>query len=258
MLDFTFGKYLELCNALVTLHHKPLTIRKYLDRKNCLPPKLIILRHDIDRKPKNALKMARLEATLGLEATYYFRYTPTVFQPDIIHAIAGLGHEIGYHYEVLVKTHGNYDVAIRLFEEELAAFRKICRIDTISMHGSPLSRLNNLDLWKRYDLEKYAILGDAYLSLDYKRMMYFSDTGRTWHPAKYNVRDRVPATNILPRLESTNDLIRVLLDQSVQRACLLVHPNRWADSRKEWMKEYLTDFFINQVKRVIILARGGA
>lgn len=35
--------------------------------------KVVILRHDVDRLPGNALKMARLEHEMGVQATYYFR-----------------------------------------------------------------------------------------------------------------------------------------------------------------------------------------
>jgi hypothetical protein len=32
-----------------------------------------MMRHDIDRKPENALFTARIEAESGIRATYYFR-----------------------------------------------------------------------------------------------------------------------------------------------------------------------------------------
>jgi len=45
--------------------------------------------------------MARLENELGIKATYFFRTIPHTFKPEIIKEIAGMGHEIGYHYENL-------------------------------------------------------------------------------------------------------------------------------------------------------------
>ena len=35
-----------------------------------------------------------------------------------------LGHEVGYHYEVLSKAKGDYEKAIQMFEQELNEFRK--------------------------------------------------------------------------------------------------------------------------------------
>ena len=59
-----------------------LTVRAYLTMQNP-PQKCIVLRHDIDRKPENALRMAELEHELGIQSTYYFRF-PYTFKPDII------------------------------------------------------------------------------------------------------------------------------------------------------------------------------
>ncbi|MDO8726857.1 MAG: hypothetical protein Q7J35_12380 [Candidatus Methanoperedens sp.] len=36
------------------------------------PRALLLMRHDIDRKPENALSTARIEAESGIRATYYF------------------------------------------------------------------------------------------------------------------------------------------------------------------------------------------
>ena len=40
------------------------------------PARLVILRHDVDKKPKNSLATARIEASLGMKASYYFRAVP--------------------------------------------------------------------------------------------------------------------------------------------------------------------------------------
>ena len=44
------------------------------------------------------------------------------------------------------------------------------------MHGSPLSKWNDLDLWDNYDFKKYGILGEAFMSIDYDNVDYFTDT----------------------------------------------------------------------------------
>jgi hypothetical protein len=41
--------------------------------------------------------MAKLEAALGIKATYYFRTIPKTFKPEIIKEIVDIGHELGYH-----------------------------------------------------------------------------------------------------------------------------------------------------------------
>ena len=70
MRDFTLKKYNELCLALLDSGYTPLTVYSYLEgQKN---KKLVVLRHDIDRKKMNALRMAELEHELGIQSTYYF------------------------------------------------------------------------------------------------------------------------------------------------------------------------------------------
>ncbi len=66
----------------------------------------------------SALLTARVEQELGIRATYYFRMNGTVFRPEIMREIEGMGHEVGYHYEVLGKAKGDHEMAIKMFEKE--------------------------------------------------------------------------------------------------------------------------------------------
>ncbi len=61
----------------------------------------MLLRHDVDLLPRNALAMANLEHGTGVVATYYFRAVTESWDEGIIWEIASLGHEVGYHYENL-------------------------------------------------------------------------------------------------------------------------------------------------------------
>ena len=85
MRDFTLDRYKELCLALLDSGYTPLTVYSYLvleGKKKKNNNKLVVLRHDIDRKLGNALQMAELEHELGIQSTYYFRF-PYTFKPDI-------------------------------------------------------------------------------------------------------------------------------------------------------------------------------
>jgi hypothetical protein len=77
-----------------------------------------MMRHDIDRKPGNALSTARIEAQSGIRATYYFRRYGSAYRPGIMKEIEGTGHEVGYHYEVLGKAKGDHERAIKMFKKE--------------------------------------------------------------------------------------------------------------------------------------------
>jgi hypothetical protein len=249
ILDFTLDKYAELCKALKSLSCPITTVRSFLGSER--PSNFsVILRHDVDRGIDAALRMAELEADMDITATYYIRIRPGVFKPEALKRLHHLRHEVGYHYEVLAKTKGDKAQAIALFERELERFREIVPIETISMHGSPLSRWNNLDLWQAYRFENYG-LKDAILSTRTEEMFYFTDTGRCWDADRYNVRDRV--TSLKPTLEihTTDDLLNLLSAKSNVSIYINTHPNRWAVNRLDWIAGAIFDWTVNRTKFVI-------
>jgi len=151
--------------------------------------KIAILRHDVDHRTLNALKMAEMEADAEIAATYYFRSIPPVFKPDIIRRISDLGHEIGYHYENLsfgrrhsgISREQFFELAIEDFKRNLEKFRKLVSVKTICMHGSPWSKYDNRELWDVYDYRDYGIIGEQYLDVDFNEVLYLTDTGMAWN-----------------------------------------------------------------------------
>jgi hypothetical protein len=250
-VDFTVDKYRSLCKAIVDNGYESLKIVDGVE-KAVIPEYAILLRHDVDRKPQNALELAKVEHEYGLGSTYYFRMVPASFNPKIIKEISELGHEIGFHYECLSKTKGDYQEAIMLFAKELEIFRNLADIKTIAMHGSPFSPYNNLDLWKTYQFSEYGIVGEAYLSIDYRKFAYFTDTGRTWERNKHNLRDFVNQDEFVKKpIVSTDDLIDLIENRDIKKLCIQSHPERWAGGVWEWGLSYGTDQFVNLIKSFI-------
>jgi hypothetical protein len=237
MRDFTINLFRTLCSEVIKQGYSPITVDDYCSENADLNNKNIIFRHDVDRKINTALRMATIEYEMNIRATYYFRYIPEVFKPAIIQKIKELNHEIGYHYEVLDKTNGNYELAIELFEKELKSMREIADVRTICMHGNPLKSWSNRDLWKTYDYRKFGIIGEPYLSIDYNKFFYLSDTGRTWS-GKYSVKDVVDKW-FDEKIRDTNDIITLIKSGRTPNICLLVHPNRWSDDPDEWLSELI-------------------
>ncbi|XVH33582.1 hypothetical protein ACNS7O_18190 (plasmid) [Haloferacaceae archaeon DSL9] len=249
MPDFTDEAYAALLDAGLDAGYEFLTVREYFSNEE-LPDRFIVVRHDVDRKPMNSLQMARTEAVRDISTTYYFRIIPKTFRPSIIRATADLGHEVGYHYEDLDTADGDVDAAHDSFERNLRRFRRICDVDTICMHGNPLTAHDNRDMWTgSYTYEQYGLLGEAYLSMDFEEVTYFSDTGRTWMDGPLKVKDHTMGQGTKHvQADSTWDLIDILAARQVDRACLLVHPNRWAGSYAELLSERTKDAATNVVK----------
>ena len=253
-LDFTLSKYREMCQAILTCGYSAWSIGRYIVARDT-PDLVVLLRHDIDRLPGCALRMARLEHELGLQATYYVRVIPSVCRPKVLKEIAAMGHEIGYHYETLVKARGNGQQAVALFERELGWLRQICDIQTVSMHGSPFSPIDNRDLWRHCDLRQFNLVGETYLSLDYGQLAYLTDTGRSWARSRFNLRDKVPQERPIPHLETTEDLVSAIRSRCFAHICISAHPERWANSLGHWIISAVTDLAANQAKRASLLAR---
>jgi hypothetical protein len=275
--------------------------------------KKIILRHDVDALPQNSLRLAQMEHSLGIMGTYYFRMVKQSFDERIIKEIASLGHEIGYHYESLAtigengtnrqrdggtkgqEQNGNrrkmfiegqmLDDAYKLFTVNLDKFREIVPIETICMHGSPLSRFDNRDIWKKYDYRKLGIIGEASMDIDFTTLAYYTDTGRRWDGAEVSIRDKVfprlrdeetvrlrdeeteglrdEETERLrdegtkkygfPKFHSTFEMIKAVENGTFpDQAMLTVHPQRWNDAFIPWAKELVWQNIKNSVKWGIV------
>lgn len=221
---------------------------EYLEER--CPDKFVIMRHDIDRMPENALNTAKIEHEYGIKATYYFRSTKSVFRPDIMKQIEDMGHEIGYHYETLSEANGDYEKAIEIFQSTLNKFREISDIKTICMHGKPLSKYDNRDLWNVYDFRDYGIIGEAYLSLD-EELNYFSDTGRSWGSGN-NMRDFIPGKTEQKIADRTDELIMLIEESKLDNLYILTHPERWSSNVAEWCIYYSFDHAANLGKKMLM------
>ena len=253
-MDFTVGKYKALQQALTGRGYAFRTFLQFMESPGT--DKTVVLRHDVDRLPGNALHLGLLEHEMDIRSTYYFRIVPQSFDPDIIRQISGLGHEIGYHYEDLsmaAKSAGAgrpdparqpvppelMEKAIAQFELHLEQLRELAPVKTICMHGSPLSRWDNRKLWERYDYRDYGIAGEPYFDVDYSQVFYITDTGRSWRKSDANVRDRVDSGFDL-QVRSTSHLIRLAeAGRLPGRIMINTHPQRWHDPGFRWFRELI-------------------
>jgi hypothetical protein len=243
MLDFTLDTYRLFLDSLDEYYK--VTVNDYL--KKLPSTDFIILRHDVDRLLNNALQMARLESEKNIHSTYYFRVGKRL-NLDIVKRINKLGHEIGYHYEVLSKANGDYDLAIRLFEKELELLRSVCEVKTISMHGKPISKWDNNLIWDKYAFESFGIIGDCSRSI--RGIPYFTDTGRSWG-GNNNIRDLPMDNKDLYKVKDTYQLIKLIKSKHHKSFFLNIHPERWSNSYLFWLGRLFLDWSMNLTKRVI-------
>ena len=244
-MDFTVRKYRELVRAFVESGYRITTVREYLETHP--EGKVLVLRHDVDEQPQNALKMAEAEKELGVNATYYFRRVPKSDHPDIIRKIAEMGHEIGYHYEDLTLSEGDVPKAIESFARNLAYFRQYYPVKTVCMHGSSSSRFDNREIWKQVQLADYDLIGEPYLSFDFNKVYYLTDTGYAWDGGKFAVRDKVDSPFSLS-FHRTDQVIEAVRGGQFPEQSLILAHTLWTDSLSAWTFLHLREFLRNRVK----------
>lgn len=252
MRDFTLQTYSLLLDAFIEAGYDFQTFRDYI-----LNPKqrVVILRHDVDKMPGNSLSFAKVEAEKQLSASYYFRIVKESLEADKLLSIRSLGHEIGYHYEDMDPAKGDSSVAIESFKQNLALLRKLAPIETICMHGSPLSKYDNKDLWKDYNYRDYGIIGEPYFDLDYNEVFYVTDTGRKWNNADASIRDKVESGFDI-RIDSTFHFIQLLKENKLPDKMMInTHPQRWDNNMLPWLRELVLQNVKNVAKRVLAQLR---
>ena len=258
-MDFTLVKYTELLKALKNNSYRFVTFEEYCtDKETLTEQKFVILRHDVDLKAENSLATARIEQSLNIQTSYYFRVIEQSNKPIVIKAIADLGHEIGYHYEDLTICKGNTILAFEHFKKKLDYFRQFYPVKTICMHGSPRSKFDGRDLWKFYDYHDFGIIGEPYFDVDFSKVFYLTDTGRRWDGFNVSLRDKIPVYQDEWIRQgwvyhSTDDVLDAITKQSLpQKLMITTHPQRWTNRCGAWLKEAAMQSAKNIVKGMMV------
>lgn len=244
--DFTLTAYMTVIQALKQRQLPVYGISRWIAER---PLRGAVIRHDVDRRPMNALRMAEAEAAANVYTTYYFRVVGSAYDKDIMRAVHALGHEVGYHYEDLALCKGDAAAAVVSFKRNLEDLRTAVPVETAAMHGSPLSKHNNLDIWQHASPQDFDLTGEAFITVDYHGTYYFTDTGRSWGAVAANLRDRPPGIlqpAVLPR--STRQLCRFISETDIEKIALSAHPERWDDRLAGWLMQGTKDQLVNGIK----------
>ena len=274
MKDFTFQAHQKLLESLQSQSYSFITFLQYIQNTQNTPlssqnSPLIILRHDVEKRYKNALKFAQIQNQLGIKGTYYFRILPKCFKPEIVKQIADLGHEIGYHYDDLAQCKGDHQKAIKRFEKNLNTLRSIAPVKTICMDGSPLSKYDNKNLWRQpsnlstpppsnpFKLQDFGIIGEPYFNTDFNKVFYLTDTGRKWDGWKTSIRDKVAQQKEWNKqglvFHSTQDIIKAVQEEKFPNQVMFtMHPQRWSKGGVPWFKELLLQNTKNFIKGFMV------
>lgn len=247
MRDFTLKSYKTLLLAFQQAGYRFLAFEEWMTTRN--EGRTVVMRHDVDELAWNALKMAQLEQALGVRATYFFRVVKQSNVPEVIKQIVALGHEVGYHYEDLALAEGDVKKAMVSFEKNLEYFRSYYPVKSVCMHGSSTSKYDNRLLWKEQQLSDYGLVGEPYLTVDYGKVFYMTDTGYAWDGGKYAIRDMVESGFDL-HFHSTKQIVQCINEDHFPEYVLVLAHTLWTDSVVQWNWLHLREFFRNHLKQM--------
>ena len=245
-MAFPLSHYCELLAGLKENGYTLAPVRSYFENPR---EHAVYLRHDVDRLPSRAVRMAQAENALGIASAYYFRSTKQgTFPEAAVQAIERLGHEIGYHYEVVTRYGAGSAEAVEAFARDLASLRKLSDVKTVAAHGSPLSGATNIGYARGLDRSALGLLGEPQTDFDFSRVLYVTDTGGIFG-SPHNRRDWSPGKNLREPMTPAT-LGRWLCPEREPLVLLTTHPERWPESRTAAEVHGALDWGINFLKRL--------
>jgi len=165
-----------------------------------------ILRHDVDYSPKAALRMAGLEADMGIRASYFILLSSPFY--NLLSEeyclfpcrLIELGHEVGLHYDLKVYIGFGEARLFDILRAHIEMLTKLAgkRVRSIAMHNPSSSGEDPFRNLKEFI--------NAYDDQYTKQIAYFSDSCGAWRDESIHVFE---AGDIPSRLQ------------------LLIHPLFW-------------------------------
>lgn len=200
--DFTLKNYIQL----LVLAKKKYSFA-FFDNK--LYNNRILLRHDVEFSIPIALKMAQIEADLGIKATYFIQVHSDFYNTleretiNAVKSILDLGHEIGLHFDSHywnITKEENLDNYLKLDKQTLELYAEK-KIRAFSFHNTSKFLLSCRK-------DKYAGLINVYSNFYWTNYAYNADSLGYW------------------RFERLEDRIKEAKENSIQ---ILIHDGMWQD-----------------------------
>jgi hypothetical protein len=189
---------------------------------------LLLLRHDVDQCPQSAVRMASIEAELGIASSWYFRWRTA--RPPVVRAVREAGHDVGLHYETLTRialerglrtdqAEGLVPEARELLARELTAFNeRFGPARTACPHGDTrVPGLHNGVLLAAEDPSSYGLMCDVNAAAGQRGV-------DLW------LTDRSSAEG---GWQDGADAIDTIIDRR-SPLLLVVHPNNWTSGPQLW------------------------
>lgn len=226
-----YRRFLEMA---LEAGYEPIALEDWLSRDEPPAKRLLIMRHDVDQHPRSALEMDEIEAALGINSTWYFRWRTA--HPAVIERLRRRGAGVGLHYETLTRLVRDRECADpgspellsearRTLKDEIAAFRSLFGpIASVCPHGDTrVPGVSNAALLRGERWEEYGVRFDGNEAMRSRPLAVWL-TDRSAAESRWsNGRDpaEVFASGVTPVLSVT-------------------HPNNWSSGPALWRDRLLS------------------
>ena len=174
-MEFTYGAYRDL---LALLDRQGYQVATYHDWQAY--PRCVILRHDIDNSPEQALALARVEREMGVHSTYFVLLRSEFYTVaarrclETLGQIQALGHELGLHFDEKAYPEAGIDetAAHILRERDMLSALLGTPVTSVSMHRPSQATLDA-------DLQIPGMI-NSYGQTFFHDFKYLSDSRRRW------------------------------------------------------------------------------
>ena len=224
--DFTEKNYLEL--IIKAKQNYDFILYKEVDSYK----KFVLWRHDVDFSVHRAVKLAKIEKSQNVKATYFIMLTSNfynIFEVEIkekILKIVELGHDIGLHFDPSPYNINNEADLIKWLKYEKETIENLLgiNISVFSFHNPTVGNIST------NNSIKYAGMINTYSKNFFDTIKYCSDSNGYW---RYE------------RLES------LLLENAYDKLQILTHPVWWVETSMKARDRVLLAVkgrFENQIK----------
>lgn len=174
-MEFTFGAYKRLIETIIKNGYQVSSYKNVEEYD-----KTVILRHDIDFSPSNAINIARIESELGVKSIYFVLISTEFYNVfsketfELLKQILEMGHEIGLHFDEQRYNINSLEQMKDYVSKEVSILQNALdtEVNVVSMHRPSRFVLNNNIKFKN--------LINSYNKKYFEEMKYISDSRMYW------------------------------------------------------------------------------
>lgn len=196
----------------------------------------LAIKHDVETNVERAYDIACIEARHGIRSTFFVQAELLDGNLQQLLAIAELGHEVTYHYDVLDANNGDIKKATIEFSETVTKFEEAgFAITSVCPHGNPMMNRDgwssNKDFFRDSGVsEKFSkvfdlvVQGKEKIGRDYT---YVSDAGYGFKIiSDITDNDKAPSKDV--PLGSVDEVLMLISQHDA--VVISTHPHRWSSN----------------------------